>query len=380
MIPLAIPNLCGKEAIYLQECVTTGFVSSVGPFVTRMEELVAQAVGTPASVATSAGTTGLHLALVTLGVQPGDLVIIPSYSFIATGNAVRHAGAIPWLFDISSIDWCIDPNLLRDELLKHTEKRTEGLFHKASGRRVAALMPVYALGLIPDMKPFREIASDFDLRLIADAAPAIGAQRDGKSVGVFADLTVFSFNGNKTVTCGGGGAIAGMDKAVLARAKHLSSTARSGDDYTHDAVGFNYRMTNISAAVGCAQMENLPLFIAAKRRIRDRYNQAFSDLSALSFFPEAPDKGNACWFSGFVLPADGSIPFAPLAAKLNAAGVQCRSFWKPIHLQVPHQDSPMTAMPVCDALWKRIAVLPSSTQLSDDEQSEVIRQVRLAFQ
>ncbi|MFA5264952.1 MAG: aminotransferase class I/II-fold pyridoxal phosphate-dependent enzyme [Opitutaceae bacterium] len=375
MIPLAIPNLCGNEARYLQECVSTGFVSSVGSFVGRFEALVAQSAGTPGAVATSAGTTGLHLALVTVGVQPGELVIIPSYTFIATANAVSHAGAIPWLFDVSPDDWCLDPALLQDTLARETERRFGGLFHIASGRRVAALMPVFALGLIPEFSPYRLIASEYGLPLVADAAPAVGARRDDKGVGAFADLTVFSFNGNKTVTSGGGGAIVSADKTLLARAKHLSSTARSGEDYTHDQVGFNYRMTNVEAAVGCAQMENLAMFIAAKRRIRDSYRSVLQGFTQISFSPEAPDRGNACWFSGFVFCENGREQFAKLNTLLNAAGVQCRPFWKPVHLQAPYAHAPRTPMPVCGALWERVVVLPSSTQLTAEEQNTVIKEV-----
>jgi perosamine synthetase len=377
MIPLAIPNLCGNEARYLQECVSTGFVSSVGGFVTRFEELVACSAGTAGAVATSAGTTGLHLALMTVGVRPGDLVIAPSFSFIATANAVAHCGAKPWLFDIRADDWCLDADLLVDTLRRETAGTPAGLIHLPSGRRVGAVMPVYANGYIP--LGFRSLATEFGLPLVADAAPAIGALRDGQYAGAFADLTVFSFNGNKTVTSGGGGAIVGHDTALIARARHRSSTARVGADYHHDEVGYNYRMTNLEAAVGCAQMENLAAFVAAKRHIRDRYRTAFDGHAGVSFFPDSPGRENACWFSGLILPADGRIPFGPLAAKLNAAGVQCRPFWKPIHLQPPYRDTPRSAMPVCEALWERIVVLPSSTQLTDADQATVIAAVQAAL-
>lgn len=378
MIPLAIPNLCGNEGPYLQECVTTGFVSTVGPFVTRFEELVARSADTTGAVATSAGTTGLHLALLCAGVQPGDLVITPSFSFIATANAIAHSGASPWLFDICAKNWCLDASLLVETLRRETQVTANGVQHKASGRRVGALMPVYANGLIPD--GFQAIAAEFNLPLVADAAPAIGARHHGKGAGAFADLTVFSFNGNKTVTSGGGGAIVSNNIALLAHAKHLSSTARVGTDYHHDEVGFNYRMTNLEAAVGCAQMENLTTFVAAKRKIRDHYQSALAHLLGVEFFPDAPDRENACWFSGLILPANGCIPFEPLAAKLNAAGVQCRPFWKPIHLQPVYRECPRTAMPVCESLWQRIVVLPSSTQLSETEQSQVIAAVLAALQ
>jgi len=377
MIPLAIPNLCGNEARYLQECVATGFVSSVGPFVSRFEELVAAAAGTPGGVATSAGTTGLHLALVCAGVKPGDLVVTASFSFIATANAISHCGATPWLFDIDPQTWCLNADEVRRALKAGTSCGPDGVVHKATGRRVAAIMPVYTNGYIPE--GFRDLAREFDLPLIADAAPAIGSTRGGEAVGRFADLTVFSFNGNKTVTSGGGGAIVGLEPSVLARAKHLSSTARVGADYDHDAVGFNYRMTNVEAAVGCAQMENLDRFVGVKRRIRDFYRLRLAACTGWSAFPDAPDKGNACWFSGCVLPEGHAALFDTVARALTAAGVQCRPFWKPIHLQEPYRSCPRNGMPVCESLWRRVVVLPSSTQITDAELELVATTIVDAF-
>jgi perosamine synthetase len=377
MIPLAIPNLCGNEGSYLQECVTTGFVSSVGPFVGRFEKMVAASAETPDAVATSSGTTGLHLALICAGVLPGDLVVTTAFSFIATANAIAHCGASPWFFDISGRDWCLDAGLLVETLRKETVPTATGLRHKVTGRRVAALMPVYTNGYIP--AGFRAIAEEFGLPLVADAAPAIGSQRDGKGVGTFADLTVFSFNGNKTVTTGGGGAVVCHDPALLARARHLSSTARVGADYDHDTVGYNYRMTNVEAAIGCAQLENLSRFVAAKRHIRDFYNNALLPHAGATLFPDTADKGNACWFSGFVLPADGRIPFESFAQKLNAGGVQCRAFWKPLHMQKPFGECPKTQMTVCESLWHRVVVLPCSSQLSEEDMIHVIRVVESAL-
>ncbi len=378
MIPIAIPNLCGNEGRYLQECVTTGFVSSVGPFVGRFEKMVAVSAGTPDAVATSAGTTGLHLALICAGVLPGDLVITTAFSFIATANAIAHCGASPWFFDINGSDWCLDAGLLTKTLRDETVTTAKGLRHKATGRRVAALMPVYTNGYIP--RGFRSIADEFQLPLVADAAPAIGSMWEDKGVGAFADLTVFSFNGNKTVTTGGGGAVVSNDPVLLARARHLSSTARVGADYDHDAVGYNYRMTNIEAAIGCAQLENLSRFIAAKRHIREAYNKVLVHHPGVTLFPDAPDKGNACWFSGFVLPEDGRIPFEPFARKLNAEGVQCRAFWKPLHMQRPFVECLKTQMIVCESLWRRIVVLPSSSHLGEEEQMFVIRTVKCALE
>jgi hypothetical protein len=201
MIPLAIPNLAGNEAKYLQECVETNFVSSIGPFVIRFEEMVATAAGARFAVATSAGTTGLHAALAAVGVTRDDLVILPSFTFIASANAIAHCGAMPWLFDVDAGSWTLDGEAVARALAGETERRDGRLVHKGSGRRVAAMMPVFTLGMPADMDRLTALAREYRLPLVVDAAPALGARYKGRAVGALgADLTVFSFNGNKTVT------------------------------------------------------------------------------------------------------------------------------------------------------------------------------------
>ena len=200
MIPLAVPNLSGNERNYLNQCIDTTFVSSVGEFVTRIEKMGADACGVKYGVATSAGTTGLHLALMGCGVKRDDIVIIPTFTFIATANAVAHCGAVPWLMDIDSGTWTMDAGQLEKELSTKTEWRGDVLCHKRTGRRVAVIMPIYTLGNVADMERINEIAEKYRLPVIADAAAAIGAAYHGKKIGKWAKLTVLSFNGNKTVT------------------------------------------------------------------------------------------------------------------------------------------------------------------------------------
>ena len=274
MIPLAVPNLNGREREYLNQCIDTTFVSSVGSFVERLEALTAELSGTRYGVATSSGTTGLHLALTGYGVERDDLVIIPSFIFIATANAVAHCGAMPWFMDVEPDTWTMDAAQLERELEEKTDWQGERLIHKETGRRVAAIMPVYTLGNIPDMDRIRAIAKKYKLPLIADAAAAIGATYKGKKTGELADCTVFSFNGNKTVTAGGG-AVVGDDETMMKRLKHLSTTARVSAEYDFDMVGFNYRMTNIQAAVGCAQLERAEELVERKRQIRRTCREAF---------------------------------------------------------------------------------------------------------
>lgn len=379
MIPLAVPNLGGNEKKYLDNCIDTTFVSSVGAYVTKFEEIVAEATGSHYAVATSSGTTGIHAALTAVGVKHGDLVIVPTFTFIASANAVRHCGADPWLMDISASDWCLDPQLVRDEIEKSCKRADGSLIHKPTGKRVAALMPVYTLGNIPDMKAFRAIADAYGLPLVADAACAVGATYGAQAFGPLADLSVLSFNGNKTVTCGGGGAVvytADQDRPEKQkwgeRVRHLTTTARVWPDYDFDEVGFNYRMTNIQAAVGCAQMERLDAFVSVKRSVRHWYERILQSLTerGITFFPTTD--GSSCWFSGIVLP-DGSTleTVKNICDMMKERQIECRPFWKPVHLQLPYKDCPKSKVTVAESLWQRIITLPCSTDICEEEVEQV---------
>ena len=373
MIPLCVPDLSGNEARYLQECVDSTFVSSVGPFVTQFENAVAATTHVKAVTAVSSGTTGLHLALTTLGVERDDLVILPSLTFIASANAIVHCGASPWLMDVSPGSWTLDPSLFRAALESKTEQRNGETFHTATGRRVKAVLPVYAMGQPADMDPIVETARQFGLAVVADGAAALGAMYKDRPLGdLGADLTVISFNGNKTVTAGGGGAVCGNDQAVVAQARHLGTTARCGTEYDHDRVGYNYRMTNLQAAVGCAQMERVDDLVARKRVISRRYTAAFTDIPGIGFFPRPDWADSACWFSGITLDENRRPTVGDVVEELRSRGIDGRSFWKPIHLQKPYLSAPREAMLVCDVVWSSILTLPCSTGLSEADQNRII--------
>ncbi|HIJ85878.1 MAG TPA: aminotransferase class I/II-fold pyridoxal phosphate-dependent enzyme [Magnetococcales bacterium] len=373
MIPLAVPNLSGNEANYLQECIASGFVSSVGPFVGRFEQMVAAAAGSPFAVATASGTAGLHVALVALGVGPGDLVLVPSLTFIASANAVSYCGARPWLVDCDPDTWHMDVGLLEQILKEECDTRCGRVICKKTGQRVAAIMPVHILGDPVDMDRVVALAGHFGLPVVADAAAALGAIYRGRQVGdLGADLTVFSFNGNKTVTCGGGGAVVGMREDLLKHVRHLSTTARIGEAYDHDQVGFNYRLTNIQAAVGCAQLERLDHLVARKRWIRDFYGRAFENLDKVSLFPRSVHGQSAAWFSGVVLKDKSVSSSASLRNFLRQQGVEAKPFWKPLHLQEPYRNVPATRQTVSENVWHRIVVLPCSTTVTDLELEQVV--------
>ena len=377
MIPLAVPDLTGNEKKYLDNCIDTTFVSSVGEYVTQFEKMVAGATGSRRAVATSAGTTGLHAALNAVGVKHGELVIIPTFTFIASANAVRHCGADPWLMDVEADTWCLSPDVVEAEIKECCEKRDDGLYHKKCCKRVAALMPVFTLGNIPDMSAFRGIANEYGLPLIVDAACAIGATYHDQAFGLLADLSVLSFNGNKTITCGGGGAVVGNNEEQINLVRHLTTTARVWPDYDFDMVGFNYRMTNLQAAVGCAQMEKLAVFVAKKRRVRQYYETELRELTerGITFFP-ATD-GSSCWFSGIVLPEDKTLETAKtICAFLKEEGIEARPFWKPVHLQKPYGDCPKSDVSVSEGLWQRIVTLPCSTNITEEELAKVVMAVK----
>jgi perosamine synthetase len=377
MIPLAVPNLTGREAEYLQECITSTYVSTVGPFVGRLEDQVAAAAGTRGAVAVATGTAGLHVALHAVGVRPGDLVALPALTFIASANAIAYCGATPWLFDVDAGSLTLDPGQLEAGFDAELEIGPDGAFHRPTGRRLGAVLAVHTLGHPADLDPIVAAADAVGVPVVADAAAALGARYRDRDIGAAgAVLSVFSFNGNKTVTAGGGGAVVSDDLDLLARIRHLSTTARVGSDYDHDEVGFNYRMTNVQAAVGCAQLEQLEEFVATKRRIQSTYTDRLGDLPGFTPIPQAPWASSACWFSGFRL--DGWTPdtVATLRAALRDAGIDARPFWKPMYLQRPFTDAPRQPMPITDDVWGRIVNLPCSTGITDAELAAVVAAVR----
>ena len=374
MIPLAMPNLNGKEKEYLINCIDSTYVSSVGEYVNRLEEMCKEACGCEYAVATSAGTTGLHAALTAIGVGRDDLVLLPTFTFIASANAVHHCGADPWLMDITE-EWCMDVAQTERVLREECDFEDGKVIRKKDKRRVAAIMPVYTLGNIPDMESFRALADQYNLPLLADAACAIGATWRGKQLGELADLSVVSFNGNKTITCGGGGMVFGNDEAMVGKVRHLTTTARVNAEYEFDMPGFNYRMTNLQAAVGCAQMERLEEFVEKKRWVRRYYKEKLSDLTGISFFPET--EGASCWFSGIVLEkADGLSNVRRICAGLKEKGIEARSFWKPVHLQQPYAEVPRADVSRTEALWNRIVTLPCATNITEEEVETVVHAVR----
>ncbi len=378
MIPLCIPNISGNEGKYLAECVSSTFVSSVGPFVDQFEARTKEVTGAAWAVATSAGTTALHTALHSLGVGPGDHVIIPSLTFIATANAVSHCHAAPIIIDVDEERWGMDASLLSELLARECTRDASGVLrYSKTGGAVKAVMPVFAMGLPADMDAIVTVAKSHKLPIVADAAAAIGATyKDRPLAQMGADLTALSFNGNKLVTSGGGGAIVSGKDVGGAEIKHLTSTARVGAAYDHDIIGFNYRMTNVQAAVGVAQLERLDEFLRNKAKIAATYASQFEDLNGVLSFPSPDDSNGSNWLSGIYLPDASLALMSQLREALSHNGIEGRAFWKPIHMQAPYKSCPHMLSGRSEAIWERVQPLPCSTHLEDLEQERVIEAVR----
>ncbi len=360
------PVFAGNEKKYLAECIDSGFVSSVGPFVTAFEESVREFVGAKHAVAVVNGTAALHLALLALGVRPGDEVIVPAMSFVATANAVFHAGAIAHFVDVDESTWGIDPLMLRSHLAYVGEMKDGCLQNKETGRPITAVVPMHALGHPVAIAPLLEVAEEFGLVVVEDAAESLGSFVGDRHTGLFGRLGVFSFNGNKTITTGGGGVIVTDDEALAKRLKHLSTTARVPHPYEfdHDAVGYNYRMPNINAALGLAQMEQLPGLIAGQRSLFELYSAAFAGSPFGEVRQEATGTISNYWLQAISLPEGMKDSKDELIEGCVDVGVSVRPLWKPLNRLTPYSSHPSASTPVTEGLYNRVICLPSSAFLA----------------
>ncbi len=374
-VPLAVPNLDGREAEYLLECIESTFVSSAGPFVTRFQDRIAEISGTDRAAVTCSGTVALHMALEGLGIGDGDLVMVPSLTFIASTNAVRHSGAGVWLVDCRDDDWTLDLRVARDVIEAETEPHPRGRRHIETGEVLTAIMPVMIMGATLDFASFVSFADEFGLKVVVDAAAAIGAEgHRAEPLGATGvDAVCYSFNGNKTVTSGGGGAVAATDTSLVERIDHLISTGRVGSAYEHDVVAYNFRMTNVEAAIGVAQLERLPWFLQRKTEIFESYRGLARRYDDVSEFPTPADGRSTHWFSGIVYTGSHDDFCPAFRAHMVERGIDARPFWKPVHLQVPYRNSIHTKMDISEHIWERIVPLPCSTGITDEELRYVVQ-------
>lgn len=366
-LPLSVPLLAGNEWAYLKECLNTGWVSSVGPFVDRFEREIAAATGSPHAVAMMNGTAALHLALQLVGVGPGDEVLVPTLTFIAPVNAVRYCGAEPVFMDADPVTWQLDADKATRFLAKQGERRGEATINRRTGRRIAAILPVHLLGLACDMDRVLECAQRHRLPVVEDAAEAMGVRFRGRHVGTFGDVGVLSFNGNKVITSGGGGMLLTASGERAARARDLSTQAKDdGREYVHHAVGYNYRLTNLHAALGLAQLEQLGRFIERKRRTAQIYADALGDLEGVTLMPSPPHTEATFWLYTVLL-RPGTTVEARRAAldRLDEQGIEARPLWHPIHSLPPYQGCQAVDITVAPDLHARAISLPSSVGISE---------------
>ena len=379
LIPLSVPEFRGNEWTYLRECLDTGWVAG-GAFVERFERSVAEQCGAACAVAVSSGTAALHLALLCVGVEPGDEVLTSTLTFVATANAIRHAGAWPVLFDVEPDYWQLDVSLVADFLSRQCARRAGQLRNRRTGRRIRAILPVHLLGHPVDLDPLRELAEHYQLAVVEDAAESLGARYRGRPVGGAARAACFSFNGNKTVTTGGGGLIVTDDRRLAQRARYLSTQAR--DDVAlavHGEVGFNYRLSNLAAAIGCAQVENLAACVAAKRRLAASYRRELAGLPGSGFQGEAPYAFATSWLTTLRVDAvNAGIAAAELGRRLGQAGVETRRLWQPMHASPAHRESHAVLTGEADRLHASCLSLPSSVGLRDADQRRVCQAIRQA--
>ncbi len=383
-IPLSEPYLGGREWDYLKECLDTGWVSSAGRFVDDFEARMAGEIGAEHAVSTVNGTAALHIALLAAGIGPDDEVLCPAMTFIAPANAVRYVGAWPVFFDADPATWQMDPGLVAEFLSEKCERRGGDLVNKSTHRRVAAILPVHILGHPVDMDPIFEVAAEHGLAVIEDATESLGASYKGRKVGTLGRISCFSFNGNKLITSGGGGMIVTDDGKIARRARHLTTQARSGgDEYIHDEVGYNYRLTNIQAALGLAQLERLDCHVAAKRRLAAAYRAMAGTVPGLDFMPEADWAESVFWLSTVLVdPKKFGMNCRQLRAALSGEGIQSRPLWQPMSRSAAHpgadfiHHSAGENESVADDLYARALSLPSSVGLDGSGQERVVAAIK----
>jgi len=359
------PRFKGNEQRYVQECIASTFVSSVGQYVDRFERELATYTGARRAVAVVNGTAALQVALQLAGVEAGDEVLVPALTFVATANAVHYLGATPHFVDSSLETLGLDPMALKDWLEHIAERTPDGTRNRQTGRRIRAIVPMHTFGHPCDIDGLLALAQDYQLALVEDAAESLGSYYHGRHTGTFGVLGTLSFNGNKTITTGGGGAILTNDERLADYAKHLTTTAKKPHrwEYVHDEVGYNFRMPNLNAALGCAQLEQLPDFLGAKRRLTEMYLQAFADLRQVQLMTEPAGCQSNYWLQTLILDETVADQRDAILETTNDAGFMTRPAWKLLSKLKPYENCPHASLPIAESLVQRIINIPSSAGL-----------------
>lgn len=365
LLALHEPEFAGNEWAYVKECIDTGWVSSVGSFVDRFERDLCEVTGAKHAVATSNGTSALHICLLLAGVERGDEVLLPALTFIATANAVSYAGATPHFVDSESVSLGVDASAVEAHLRDIASVEGGVCRNRHSGARIKALVVMHVFGHPCDLEALDALARRWHLALVEDAAESLGAYRHGRHTGTTGLVSALSFNGNKVVTTGGGGAVLTQDPVLGKRAKHLTTTARTPHrwNFLHDEVGYNYRLPNLNAALGCAQLERLPDMIRRKRALASRYAEAFAPVQGVRFLNEPANTQGNFWLNAIVLDPEHAPLRDELLAALNDAGYMSRPIWTLMHRLPMYAQCPRSTLTVAEGLEATVINLPSSAKL-----------------
>ncbi|QOZ27256.1 LegC family aminotransferase [Bradyrhizobium sp. CCBAU 51753] len=366
-VELHEPRFGARERELVLDCIDTNWVSSAGQYVTRFEQMVAKVAGARHAVAIVNGTAALHAALLLEGVKPNDEVLLPAITFVATANAVSHAGAVPHFVDSTWDTLGIDPVALDKHLEAIAVQRDGGWVNRQTGRRLRAVVPVHIFGHPVDMAALGAVAAKYGLVVVEDATESLGSTWNGQGCGTFGHSSVLSFNGNKIVTTGGGGMILTDDDDHARHARHFTSTAKKSHAWAfeHDEVAYNYRLPNINAALGCAQMERLEGMVAAKRELAERYLQAFSAFPWAKIYREPKGAQSNYWLNTLVLDRDYAAERDRLLAALHGHGIRARPLWTPMHMLPMYRDCPRAPLAVAEDMSARCINLPSSPFLAE---------------
>lgn len=356
------PTFAGSEWKYLKECLDSTFVSSVGKFVDQFEADLAAFTGAKYAVAVVNGTAALHIALKLVGVKANDEVLVPALTFVATANAVTYCGAIPHFIDSESHTLGVNTEKLRMHLVTHTEQRAGQCINCATGQVIRALVPMHAFGHPSDLDGLMAVSRDFNLELVEDAAESLGSYYRGRHTGTFGRLGTLSFNGNKIITTGGGGAILTDDSTLARHAKHLTTTAKVPHawEVRHDEVGYNFRLPNLNAALGCAQLEQLPALLSAKRELFHRYRASFAAVEGLNVVREPAGCRSNYWLQTLALDRADAHERDALLQALNEAGFMSRPTWTLMHHLPPYERCPRMDLSEAESIAQRLVNIPSS--------------------
>jgi perosamine synthetase len=364
-VSLHEPSLGGNEWAYVKDCLDSTWVSYVGRYVDKFGSMLADFTGVKKVIPVVNGTAALHMALKLAGVEPGDEVLVPALTFVATANAVTYCGAMPHFVDSEERTLGLDPGKLKDYLKNIAQVDSDGSRNKFSGRRIKAVVPTHIFGHPVDLDPLLEVCQAYRIEMVEDAAESLGSYYKGRHTGNWGKLSILSFNGNKTITTGGGGAILTNDERLGNLANHLTSTAKVPHrwEYGHDAIGYNYRLPNINAALGCAQMEQLPEFLERKRRLAARYQSAFEGIGGIRFFTEPSFAKSNYWLNALLLDEACAAERDTVLEKTNDKGIMTRPAWTLMNQLPMFKDCPAMDLGCAGNLSKRLINIPSSSFL-----------------